>query len=259
MVSDTPNFLGLGVAKAATTSIARLLAAHPQISFPVSGTKELHFFDYAENDSDDAVRDYLGSFEPNRVVGEFTPSYLFVKESRDRIFRTLGTRTKFFVVLRDPVDRAYSHYCHAVNEWGAETYRARGYPVEDLSFLEAIRAEPRRLESGEYHIRHQSYFSKGLYAAQLRWYFQKFPRDNFHIGFFDDFVADPTGFMNEIFRFLEISEHTFDADASRKMNSQTRGTIAAADRAWLVDKYLDSIADLEELLGVDLSAWKLVD
>jgi hypothetical protein len=257
--SSKPTFLGLGAAKSATTSIAQLLKQHPEVGFPQNGKKELHFFDYDENDNEDAIRDYLTGFEPNRVVGEFSPSYLFIKTCRDRIFKTLGEQTKFLVVLRDPVDRAYSHYCHAINVWGAEQYRAAGYPIEDLSFVDAIEAEEQRLASGEYHIRHQSYFSKGLYAEQLKWYFDVFPRELFRIGLFEDFTTHPQAFMQDMFQFLGVTESSKPVPGvAERLNFQSNGTVPLEQRAWLVERFLPSIVELEELLGKDLSAWKRV-
>jgi len=257
--TSKPTFLGLGAAKAATTSVAALLKRHPEIGFPINGQKELHFFDYDENDTETRIRDYLGSFECNRVIGEFSPSYLYVKACRDRILKVLGKQTKFLVILRDPVDRAYSHYCHAVNEWSTDKYRSRGYPIERLSFVEAVKMEEERLLSGEYHIRHQSYFSKGLYAEQLRWYFQVFPRENFFIGLLEEFTAAPNAFMNEIFRFLGVTErHDSDVSVARKLNSQSDGAVRSRDRAWLLQRYLPSILDLEQLLAKDLSGWKRI-
>ena len=98
-----PTFLGIGAAKAGTTSLAELLRSHPEISFP-HHAKELHYFDERFGR---VPRDwYFQQFSQNTAVGEFTPSYLFLPECRDRIFDTLGADLRFIVALRNPVDRA---------------------------------------------------------------------------------------------------------------------------------------------------------
>ena len=172
-----PNFLGLGAAKAGTTKMAQLLSQHPQIF--MSEPKELHFFDGDGSLGDGSLDSYLANFKENIAIGEYTPSYLFVPDAPEAMARLLGTNLKFIVALRNPIDRAYSHHCHAVNNWSARKWQARGYPVETGTFSAALVEEPARLASGEYHIRHQSYFSKGLYALQLRRFFAHFPRENF--------------------------------------------------------------------------------
>ena len=127
------TFLGIGAAKSGTTTLASLISEHPEISFPRSGQKELHFFD-EEPVNPETLQKYFDSFDTNRAIGEFTPSYMFDTKCRDLIYDTLGEDIKFVVILRNPVDRAYSHYCNAVKLWGSPEYRKRGYPGESLSF-----------------------------------------------------------------------------------------------------------------------------
>jgi len=103
-----PNFLGIGAAKAGTTTLARQLSGHPEISFSRKG-KELHFFD-EQPITPESVAHYFSLFPSNIAVGEFTPSYLFDPKCRDQIRDVLGTETRFIAILRNPVDRAYSHY-----------------------------------------------------------------------------------------------------------------------------------------------------
>ena len=110
------------------------------------------------------------------VVGEATPDYLFHPHVPGRVRRAIPA-AKLIVVLRDPVDRAFSHYWHQVE---------RGH--ERLSFDEAIRSEDERL-AGElermlqddtylsFARHHYSYATRGRYAEQLKWWLALFPRD----------------------------------------------------------------------------------
>jgi hypothetical protein len=251
-----PNFLGIGAAKAGTTTIARILTTHPEISFPKDGRKEVHFFDYPEKIVDPRKDWYFSLFEPNKAVGEFTPSYLFVPECRDLIYETLGPNVKFIVTLRNPIDRAFSHYCHAVNNWHGEHYLKAGYPVETLSFKEAIAQEETRLQSGQYHIRHLSYFSKGLYAQQLKWYFEKFARENFYIFLLEDYAKNPETILREIYQFLAVDDKFQSPQVGIKINSQTNQPIPHDTRSILAQRYEGSISELEHLLDRDLSIWR---
>ncbi len=249
-----PNFLGIGVPKAGTTTVAHHLAQHPQISFPVTGDKELHFFDDHYPAWSPAW--YFGRFERNVAVGEFTPSYLYCRRCRDAIHDVLGPDVKFIVALRNPVDRAYSHYCHAVKNWSHPRYRRVNYPVETLSFEDALAAEPDRLREARYHERLLSYFSMGLYADSLRFYFERFPRESFYINLTDDYADDPHDVLRNLCRFLGVDPAFPFADVTRRLNAQSDGTMRDDTRRMLEDRYADSIADLESLLARDLSIWR---
>jgi len=253
-LGNWPNFLGIGAAKAGTSSLANCLAQHPEISFPHSG-KELHFFDYPECDSAAGQSRYRAEFSPNRAMGEFCPSYLYVRECRDRIRALLGPGVRFIIALRNPVDRAYSHYCHAVHNWGDLRWQQRGYPRETLSFEEALAQEPERLASGEYHIRHQSYFSKGLYAEQIKWYLEIFPPEQFYIYLLDDFISEPGRILKELCIFLDIDPGHEFRNADKRLNAQSKGMMSDATRRQLTVRYLPDIKELEQLIGRDLSAW----
>lgn len=158
-------------------------------------------------------------------------------------------------MLRDPVDRAWSHYCHAVKHWGDPKYRTLGYPEETLRFEDAIEAEPERLRSGEFHNRHQSYFTKGLYADQLAWYLERFAREQMHVLLLEDMADDSERALAGVCRFLGVAERAGLCQVGR-MNAASRGTCPPEVRARLVRRYLPSIERLEVMLGRDLGAWK---
>lgn len=252
-----PNFLGIGVAKAGTTTIASLLGQHPEISFPISDQKELHYFD--EKYTKHSVNWYLNQFHSNIAVGEFTPSYLFVPEVRDRIYHELGPSTKFIVALRNPVDRAFAHYSHAVNNWFEKRYKDLGYPTEVLGFEAALQQEHLRLASNEFHIRHLSYFSKGLYARQLKWYFQVFDQKNFYVYLLEEYIHTPQKVLRDLCEFLGVDSRLEFTGINKKLNSQTNLALDPLIRSKLTKKYEESIRELEVLLGRDLSVWRDMD
>ena len=257
-----PNFLGIGAAKCGTTSLAAHLQLHPQIASPGGGQKELHFFDEQHVDAA-SVAAYRARFErPDRpharAWGEFTPSYLFDPKCPGLVRRWLGPELRLVVILRDPVDRAWSHYCHAVRTWGDPVYRERGYPVEDMEFLEAIEAEPTRLASGAFHIRHQSYFSKGLYAEQLERWLEQYPREQIHVLLLEDLMRDCAGSLAQVCSFLGVDPERIVARGG-SLRLKSMGSCPAEARRILVERYRDDLMRLESLLGRDLSHWSRVE
>jgi hypothetical protein len=164
-----PNFLCLGAPKAGTTSLFEILKQHPEIG--LSSFKETHFFDTDINWNKGKKwysDSYFSTLKTIKRIGEFTPSYLSKEICAQRIKDTLGDKVKFVVILRNPIDRAFSHYLHTSRD-----------EYEKLSFEEALQLEPIRLkkflEEEDYlsYLRN-SYFHQGLYAEMLERYLKYF-------------------------------------------------------------------------------------
>ena len=149
--------------------------------------------------------------------------------------------------LRDPVDRAYSHYKEALFHrretltfeaaLAAESDRLRGE-------AERIAAEPGYLSAAHEHL---SYLAQSRYLEMLPRWFSLFPRDQFHIMVSEEFYTDPGREVNEVWRFLGL--------APRKLLSRTRhnGQAAPDMRPETGERLQEELADhnrgLEELLG----------
>lgn len=254
-VAHNVDFLGIGAAKAGTTSMAKLLDQHPEIQ--ISHPKELHFFDDDPSLGKKSLQWYLSQFQPGKVSGEITPSYLLMPNAAQNIHDVLGKDIKFLVNLRNPVDRAFSHYCHAVNNWHHEQYRAMNYPVEELSFMDALDQESDRLNSGDYHIRHLSYFTKGLYADQLKRYFRYFEPEQFHFVILEKFEINPMSEIQKVSDFLEVSPSYEFQGLTTRHNTQTRSSLDRNVRSDLLRRYEASISELEDLLHLDLWLWRI--
>src|SRR5690349_3699828 len=170
-----PDFLIIGAQRGGTTSLYNYLQAHPNIHS--ASIKEVHFFDrkfqkgvhwYRAHFPMRLTKVYAGRFRHEGfVTGEASPAYLFHPQVPERIARLLP-RVKLIVLLRNPVDRAYSQYYHTLQ---------LGY--ETLTFEEAIAAEEERIagerekiSQDEYYqshaFKHQSYLSRGIYVDQLQ-------------------------------------------------------------------------------------------
>jgi len=153
-----PEFLIIGGQRCGTTSLYRYLARHPSVRAATG--KELQFLSLHHGRG---LRWYRGHF-PVRPAGvlsfEASPYYLFDPDVPTRAAELLPD-ARFIALLRDPADRAYSHYLHS-----------RAYGVEPLSFADALDAEPERLATGGHTARRRySYVARGRYAEQLsRWF-----------------------------------------------------------------------------------------
>ncbi|QXD16194.1 sulfotransferase domain-containing protein [Rhodocaloribacter litoris] len=139
----------------------------------------------------------------SRVTGEASPSYLFHPVVAKRIHENLPD-VKLIAVLRNPVDRAYSHYQHT---------KRKGF--EELSFAEALAEEAERtageeermLEDPEYHSHAfyaYSYVARGLYARQLERYFELFDRGQVYVVQSEVMLSNPQQVVDEVSRFLDL-------------------------------------------------------
>jgi hypothetical protein len=206
-----PDFLIIGAQKCGTSSLHARLAEHPQVLPPL--TKEVHYFDRRPEYPLDWYRahfplrtslaDVAAGTGRTAATGEASPSYLFHPACAARIHRALPT-AKLIVLLRNPVDRAYSHYQHV---------RRRGW--EPMDFEAALDAEPDRLAAeararsaetlfqGTAHRRF-SYSARGLYADQLARYLEYFPRSSLLVVESESYAREPARIYSEVLDFLGL-------------------------------------------------------
>ncbi len=193
-----PDFLIGGAQKSGTTTLHMLLRLHREIFFPAR-PQELDFFDREENYSR-GLDWYRGHFaaaaDRHRAVGQTSTHYLYQGEAAARIARDLP-RAKLIFLLRDPVERAWSHYRHAVK-----------YGLERRSFAAALEREPRRLARGGDWRRFFSYADRGLYARQLERYLERFARRRVLVLLTEELGRDPGSAVDRCCDFLGIAPHS---------------------------------------------------
>jgi hypothetical protein len=210
-----PNFFLVGAAKAGTTSIYSHLSKHPDVFFP--SIKEPHFFtqvcpapgqEYlieAINNRSTYLRLYARA-AGHTVIGDASPSYLWHPEVPKRI-HSAAPESKVAMILRDPVERAYSHYLMDYRE-GAQS----------KPFYEALLADMNRPDKG-WGVSYL-YYELGLYAEQVARYLETFGSQRVKVLMFDDFNHDPKAVLCEIADFLGIDPAPLaNIDTSRKYNS----------------------------------------
>ena len=212
-----PNFMCIGASKSGTTSLYDILKQHSDIFLP--SFKEPHFFDIPsvyQNGIEWYKKTYFHSLKNEKCIGDFSPTYLFDEHAPERILNDLGVNVKFIIILRNPVDRAYSHYLHSKRD-----------QHENLSFKEALFLEKERFSKKDYlsYLRF-SYTAQGMYCQMLIRYFKFFPRDNFLIiNFEEEFVNQRGGTINRILDFLDLENEEFDINISSNKASKAKSTL----------------------------------
>jgi hypothetical protein len=169
-----PAFIIIGAQRAGTSSTYDWICTHPQVMPAIN--KELHYFDGRNYHRGEAwYRSRFPILPSGKVTGESTPQMLYNPTSPARAASDLPESTRFVVLLRNPVERAISHY------WLS---RRKGTEKEDLQV--ALELEPERLaaeqeafDAGRYSYAHHkfSYVSRGDYASQLKRWFEAVGRD----------------------------------------------------------------------------------
>lgn len=259
-----PDFIIIGSARSGTTSLYNYLVQHPDIAPALR--KEVHFFDYNYQKGLSWYRGqfpalaYKYSVEAIRkrklITGEASPYYMLHPYTPQRVAQHLPG-VKLIALLRNPVERAFSHYCWEAS-WGNE----------HLSFEDAIEQEEERIRIGEqkleggmsFHHLHFSYISRGKYAEQLERWFAYFPREQCLILKSEDMYNDPVEIYRQSLDFLHIPMRKADYQASRfkQYNSQKSSVqrkMAPKTRERLLDLFRPHNERLYKLLGRDFG-WK---
>ena len=218
-----PNFFVIAPPRSGTTSLHHLLDQHPQIYMcPI---KETHFFNlegeqflWKEPDAkkikrlkrDRAYQAKVTHIETYRslfegvsdeiAIGEACPTYFRSPKAAERI-RHYVPNAKLIVILRNPVDRAYSAYIA----------RAASYNWLPDGFAHIPRTT--RSEGIEKVDVQRAFVSIGFYSAHLKRYFDTFDRAQIKVYLYRDLTSDPAGTLRGIYRFLHVDE-TFRPDMS---------------------------------------------
>ena len=162
-----PDVVVIGTQRGGTTSLFSWLARHPSVA--PSFTKEVHYFDRHYANGERWYRAHFPLRHAGRLALEATPYLLFHPLAPARAAASLPATTRFVVLLRDPVERAVSHYFHS-RRLGAETEPlAAALALED----ERLAGEDAVVRTGEesFAYRNFSYKTRGHYAGQLRRWF----------------------------------------------------------------------------------------
>lgn len=255
-----PDFLIIGAARCGTTSLYQYLTEHPSI-IPGVG-KEIYFFDkkFAKGVN------WYKTFFPTKLsmsraeskqknkclTGEATPRYLHYPHAPKRIFELIPN-VKLIVLLRNPTDRAYSHYQMEVSSGN-----------EELSFEDAIEQEEKRIKEDMKKMKNdenfysvnfyrKSYLTRGIYVEQLKRWFKFFPKEKFLILKSEDLYSDPSKIYHQTLDFLGLKKYELNSFKAHRMRKYS--SISKETREKLTDYFRPYNEQLYQLLDRNFD-WK---
>jgi len=226
-----PNFIIVGAVRCGTTSLYYNICEHSCV-LPAA-YDEIGFFD---SNYELGINWYKSMF-PTKfkrkkielktgicITGEDTPFYFWDKKSIERIKREIP-KIKLIILLRNPIDRAYSNY-----------YLGVRLGSESLSFEDSIKKEIELLEKNndiesdgiEKFLRPRSYIAKGLYHHQIKNWFKIFSKDQILVLSTENLAKNPHQTLEQIFNFLDLPNEQIKNLQNRKvanyqkMNKDTR-------------------------------------
>jgi hypothetical protein len=231
--------------KSGTTSLFAYLEQNPEICF--GDHKELHYFDL-----DRVFRGkpnyhlYHARFDPlpsHKILAEGTPAYLYWPQAAERM-HAYNPDLKFVALLRNPIDRAYSHW---------NMTRSKG--TETLSFSDALQAESNRLATGGSEARRtHGYVYVGRYVEQLERLWRYFPRSQTLLLRNEALQKQPQDTVRQVCEFAGVTSHAFEAEIHRNVGQYT-SRMTDEERRHLVDVFEPEVRALEKLTGWDCSDW----
>lgn len=186
------DFLGIGTIKSGTTLLADLLMQHPDVQW--ASRKEVNYFNALQADGSPnpySVQplSFYRQFFPDHVSvemkqGEYSPVYMSDTEAMNKI-QSLFPDIRLFITLRNPVERAYSHFLYARN------------------FVQSIPKE----YTFEQSLEHYPYLiDLGMYSDQIQRVFSLFPPSQCLILIFEEMIQSPVETMRVVYRHIGVDE-----------------------------------------------------
>ena len=208
-----PDFIGIGAMCSGTSWLRRNLNQHPQIW--MAEPKELHFFDRhfghrrrhwlpAEHEAKVRYGEHFCTAPAGKAVGEFTPAYAVMASSMVARVRRWAPDAKLLFMMRDPVERAWSH----ARKDFAKYWAKDGMALEEASLedLKPFFASPDVAKRGDY-------------LTCLQQWLEHFPREQVWTGFMEDVAqGEEAGVLRSVFGFLGVDpEVGIDAEEAKKV------------------------------------------
>jgi hypothetical protein len=185
-----PDYLIISPPKTGSTWLADNLRRHTEVFVP--SIKEVKYFSSFFKALD--LGWYLDQLAPGagRVKGEASPSYALLSVERIRLIRRLVPDLKIVFLMRDPIGRAWSHarHCHLYRE---ANFTSCERPFEAIGDREWMA-----------NFSHDWCLASGDYLGQLRRWLSVFPREQLHIGFYEDLARDPETLLRDVFALLGV-------------------------------------------------------
>ncbi len=227
-----PDFFVIGVGRGGTTSLYHYLSQHPCIT--KSAYDELGFFDDNYHLGLNWYRSMFPTkFHKEKIIKKFgkfltydvTPSYIRRPWITKRILENLPN-SKIIVILRNPVDRTYSHY-----------HMGKRNGNEKRTFEDVVESDKKNIQKNEDMPKNKNYFqsvvensylARGFYEEQLQTWFNFFPKNKLLVISTEELASYTDNTLEKIFRFLGVSNHKINDLTKRNeakyppMNPDTR-------------------------------------
>lgn len=215
-----PEFIIIGEMKCGTTALYRYICDHPMVE--PAKRKELAFFNAYYHKGMEWYKSQFPDCE-NCITGEAT-GYLKFPDVAPRVYDAVPN-AKLLLILRNPVDRAYSHYHMHLRKGKIQ-----------VPFEEAIQD-------------HSTYLDKGIYAWKLKRWMEVFPKEQFHIVQSEQLYKHPQKTLNETFKFLGLPPHKLNVYEHH--NSGSYEEMNVGTRKKLIEYYKPFNQELYDFLGVN--------
>ena len=241
-----PTFLIIGAQKSATRWLRSNLGRHPDVFAP---PHEPSFFNHEDHFHEDGLAWYRTQFEGwagERHVGESTPGYMMWRHSPERVARRIRTTlpdVRLLAILRNPIDRAQSAMLH---------HMKRDRIPADARLADLVRAIPPEQDQ-------LGLVAGGWYAASLAPFIEQFG-DQLLIELHDDLADDALGVYRRALDHIGADPDYVPPELEQVRFSNRGGAlrptdVTPAERLELWELFRDDVAQLEQVLGRDLSAW----
>lgn len=247
------DFMIVGAQKCGTTALSEFLDQHPKIQ--MAQGKETHLFDGKQFDSKwsaDEISNEYESFFPESanadLMGEATPIYLYFPEIAERLTK-YNPDLRLIVILRDPTERAYSHYLMEY-ERGNESK-----PFWLALLLENYRiAQDENPRDESSSLRRHSYRSRGCYARQLENLLSHFPQEQILVLRNEELRDDHAETLKRVFEFLGVPEAQVE---SRTVFSRESTLSEVPVSSYLLRRsYQRELNVLEQMVHFSVEAWR---
>jgi hypothetical protein len=245
-----PTFLIAGAPRSGTTWLYHLLDRHPDIYMAKPARPEPKFFLVDElyaRGLQHYVDTWFAGSDAYAAAGEKSTNYLESAAAAERIAHDVPD-VKLVFILREPAERAYSNWA-----W------SRMNRMESDDFATALAREEERERSVPAHLRYarpHAYFSRGLYAAMLRPYFDRFAREQILCLKLEDIIAAPEDLASRLHVFLDVAPRPDDARGLDVINpSEPADAMSDETRRRLRQRYAAPNQELVELLGPAFADW----
>ena len=229
-----PDFIGIGAMRAGTSWLRKQLDRHPELW--TATPKELHYFDRHFTDRDEDYAAHFAGAPAGAVAGEITPAYAILPAPKIATAKAWMPDLKLLFMLRDPVQRAWSHA-------RKDFPKFHDKPAEEAGVDELIAFADQPQVA-----------ARSDYLTCLRAWLAHFDSDQLWCGFLDNAAADPAATLTNLFTFLGVdpSKGIDPKAAARRENTRPDAPIPDAFREHLESTLYGQNSELADLLGTDL-------